>query len=205
MRLKERWNRLSVGERAALILSQAVVAGLVAAVFISFSLSFDSSEWQAALVIGALIVAPLEGCIVLAVATIAALRRSGISKPQPTKPGEFKTNLKAGIILWLSLGVIYFVGGYIADFTFPESEWAIKWRYGLETGLDGAVYYVEKQPHNCDFMTAPLGSKHCHYARVVATVRVNDGRVSYDDGKTWKTAEHDIRRTVYVTWNKVED
>jgi hypothetical protein len=28
---------------------------------------------------------------------------------------------------------------------------------------------IEHQPHDCDFMTAPMGQKHCHYQAHVET------------------------------------
>jgi hypothetical protein len=60
-------------------------------------------------------------------------------------------------------------------------------------------------PHNCDFLTAPLGSKHCHYERVVTTIRIRRDQMSEDEGKTWGPVTPGAKRTVYVSWNKVDD
>lgn len=52
--------------------------------------------------------------------------------------------------------------------------------------------FVEPKPHGCDFDDAPLGSKHCHYEKVVQTEKACDGP--------------DCRVTaVYESWKKVEE
>ena len=109
----------------------------------------------------------------------------------------------------IALGLLYQPGGYVADWLFPDSEWATRWRYGLEDDLEGAVYQFDKQPHDCEFMSAPMGSKHCHYERQVATIRIrtNQSRreVSFDEGRTWFSAEGTERRAVFVTWKNVQE
>lgn len=93
---------------------------------------------------------------------------------------------------------------------FPESELATKWRYSLDTDLKDAVYVFDKHPHDCEFLSAPIGSKHCHYDKEVAFIRVRNSQsggraVSYDDGKTWSPAEAGVRTTVLVSWSKVHE
>jgi hypothetical protein len=101
-------------------------------------------------------------------------------------------------------------GGYAAEWTFPESEWATKWRYGLDDDLKDADYVMERHPHDCEFMSAPLGDKHCHYDKAIITVRVRNGQsggrvVSYYEGKSWASADTGTRARVFVSWTKIQD
>jgi hypothetical protein len=69
-----------------------------------------------------------------------------------------------------------------------------------------------KQAHNCDFMTAPIGYKICHYEAEVSTVRTainaeDKPIISTDDGKSW-TSDESVPRTkssVWVSWKKVDE
>jgi hypothetical protein len=116
-----------------------------------------------------------------------------------------------GLGFLLAFAALYFVGGYVADWMFPASGWATKWRYSLDEDLKDADYAIDKQPHDCEFMSAPMGNKHCHYEKLVATVRIrydnNNSRweASIDEGKTWEPAQPGVRRTVVVSWRKVDD
>lgn len=129
--------------------------------------------------------------------------RFGQSDPKRRK--ELRRGL--GYVVLVMIGI--WLGGYPAMWLFPSSEWAIQWRYALVPDLDGAIITATPLPHDCEFLTAPLGSKHCHYEKTVFTVRIRsrDSRrlVSYDDGKTWSPAETTDKRAVFVAWNKVED
>lgn len=45
-----------------------------------------------------------------------------------------------------------------------NGETVVKQRLAYRFVIDASkVHVVEKRPHDCDFLTAPLGSKHCHY------------------------------------------
>jgi hypothetical protein len=47
-----------------------------------------------------------------------------------------------------------------------------EWRYTFRTGVKsyGApARVVERRPHDCEFFTAPIGRKHCHYEAVYET------------------------------------
>ena len=127
----------------------------------------------------------------------------------PAKTDRSETSILGRLLLIVVvLALLYVAGGYFAEWMFPESEWATKWRYNLDSDLTDAVYVMEKPPHNCEFLSAPIGDKHCHYDKVVHVVRVRDGpsgrEVSYD-GNSWSPAEPGVRATVYISWNKVED
>jgi hypothetical protein len=45
-----------------------------------------------------------------------------------------------------------------------------KTKYALEYETDSSKVFMEDKPHNCDWATAPLGAKNCHYEKDV-TVR----------------------------------
>lgn len=65
-------------------------------------------------------------------------------------------------------------------------------------------------PHDCDFLTAPLGQKNCRYNKRVLTVRVqtsasNARLVSYDEGQTWQKADPSIKPAIFVSWEKIPD
>jgi hypothetical protein len=51
---------------------------------------------------------------------------------------------------------------------------------------------IASEPHDCEFLTAPFGSKHCSYEKVVtkvmwATSVANSPIRSFDGGMTWET------------------
>lgn len=70
---------------------------------------------------------------------------------------------------------------------------------------------VSARPHDCEWGSAPLGDKHCHYDAQVQTVRTTiatDGKtplVSYDEGKTWSVNGWGATPSISVSWVKVEE
>jgi hypothetical protein len=47
-----------------------------------------------------------------------------------------------------------------------ESAWLAKEHATRQYGVpDSKIEFVGTRPHDCDFLTAPIGSKHCHYER----------------------------------------
>jgi hypothetical protein len=78
---------------------------------------------------------------------------------------------------------------------------------------------VGKQPHDCAFLAAPVGTKYCDYEREVSTLRwatsaAENPIVSYDDGKTWTPFTPDSSVTVpktdtvekvFISWKKTEE
>ena len=48
--------------------------------------------------------------------------------------------------------------------------WYSKWRLGFAYGVSSEKVLVDKAPHDCDFLAAPLGAKYCHYERNVETI-----------------------------------
>jgi hypothetical protein len=72
--------------------------------------------------------------------------------------------------------------------TDPTKIW-----YAVKNGVHADHVTVEKEPHDCEFSTAPLGNKQCHYeAREF---------VLTDE----KTPDRDAVRQVVVTYEKVND
>lgn len=48
--------------------------------------------------------------------------------------------------------------------------WYSKWRLGLAYNVSSGKVFVDKAPHDCDFLAAPLGAKYCHYERHMETI-----------------------------------
>jgi hypothetical protein len=85
-------------------------------------------------------------------------------------------------------------------------------RYAAQYHVSYDQVTVDKQPHDCEWLTAPLGDKNCHYdaeARIIRTGhREGTGQpvVSFDDGKTWEdNSGSKLSPAVYITWKKIED
>ena len=103
--------------------------------------------------------------------------------------------------------------------TLGGNAWHSKWRYAVQYGVDSGKVQIEKEPHDCDFLAAPLGRKYCRYEISVSTVRWATSTAglpiaSFDDGKTWSTftPEANVRvplystvEQVYVSWEKKDD
>jgi len=97
--------------------------------------------------------------------------------------------------------------------------WHSKWRYALQYNVNATEVQHQNQPHDCEFLTAPLGEKHCHYEPSVSTLRWATSTTglpiaSVDEGKTWETFTPDANVTVptnsrvekvYVSWEKKDD
>jgi hypothetical protein len=56
---------------------------------------------------------------------------------------------------------------------------------------------MDPEPHDCEFMSAPIGEKHCHCAR---TVTVSEPTLP-DAGPALQVPG----KAVHVTWEKVEE
>lgn len=109
---------------------------------------------------------------------------------------------------WLPLFLILVVAGV---FSLSDEAWHSKLRYAVQYGTDIHKVTIGEEPYDCEFFSAPVGNKHCHYERSVSTVRwatSTDGLpiVSVDDGKTWSTFTPDSGVTVpkYSTLEEVE-
>jgi hypothetical protein len=97
--------------------------------------------------------------------------------------------------------------------------WHGKWRYAFQYDVSSNKVQFEQEPHDCDFLAAPLGRKYCHYEISVLTVRWATSTAglpinSIDEGKTWNTFTPDASakvpksptvEEVYVSWEKKAD
>jgi hypothetical protein len=100
-----------------------------------------------------------------------------------------------------------------------DDKWPTKLRYSVQYRVRVSQVTVAKQPHNCDWLAAPLGSKNCHYDAVVQVVQIVSAKtgqrgVLQDDGKTvaWDNGNKppagtaaELHRELYVTWQEIED
>ena len=113
-----------------------------------------------------------------------------------------------GVFLWLTVG---------------KDMWHSKFRYSIQYGVSYGKITKAKEPRDCDWLSAPLGDKDCHYeVRMSKVLKANDTHgkpiVSYDGGATW-IADGESDRPVYpelpggttevvsvfLNWERVED
>jgi hypothetical protein len=90
--------------------------------------------------------------------------------------------------------------------------WHSKLRYVIQYQVSYDQVVKAKRPHDCDWLTAPLGDKNCQYEPQVQTVRTaisttGSPIVSYDDGKTWSANEGvpPVKNGVYISWQKTDE
>ena len=95
---------------------------------------------------------------------------------------SMKSNFAAPFIGLLRL-LLFVVPLFVLWFWFYPSSF-----YGFWYNADSDHVHIQAEPHDCDFLKAPLGFKECHYQRQV------------EAQKDSKTGE----RNVYIYWNKVE-
>lgn len=108
--------------------------------------------------------------------------------------------------------VVYYIFSLIGD------VWHSKWRYAVNYGVSEQDVSIDDEPHDCAFLTAPLGNKYCHYERAVFTVRWATSQAgqpiaSYDEGKTWTVfdpagrvvPQYSTVEEVHIGWDKKDD
>ena len=74
-------------------------------------------------------------------------------------------------------GTFWFYAIVIALIVGVPATWHSKWRYALQYNLSPSLISIDAQPHDCDFLSAPLGEKHCDYRRIVAPDLDDNGKV----------------------------
>jgi hypothetical protein len=77
-------------------------------------------------------------------------------------------------------------------FVLLDSVWVNRIRYAKQYSVDMDRVFMEPKPHDCDFIKAPIGMKHCHFDKSVVTQPpqpVQDEQVI----------------GVYINWTKVQD
>jgi hypothetical protein len=192
--------RRLAGFAAIVALIGTTVVAILAAVILGADVR---SNTAAAVALGAVSILGIVGAIVL-------YRRQ--PKPSATEArtrSEIWRERRNGLGALAVLALLWWVGSYVSIRVFPTYEWAYRWRYALEDGMTGAAVQIEPKPHDCEFLTAPVGTKHCHYDASVTTVRVRmDGSkklVSYDEGVTWEATDRSENPSVFVAWHRLED
>jgi hypothetical protein len=113
--------------------------------------------------------------------------------------------------LW---SVVVLIGiGVASWYYWPDAwTWNNLW-YSIQYGVRIDQVTIDKKPHDCDWNTAPLGSKNCHYeekaTKIIAGIGAKTGKliVSFDDGKTWQLDDpsNPSKSHVTIRWQKVEE
>ena len=104
----------------------------------------------------------------------------------------------AGAALWVAV-TIY-------NFSVGNQQW-----YAFEYHVPVKDVIVTPKPHDCEWGTAPLGNKNCHYERRIESVRVSKNLrtgepiVSFNNGRTWEPETIPTEPSVWVSWDRVED
>lgn len=100
--------------------------------------------------------------------------------------GKWLSYIVGGLFVLASLALVLpLIIQEGAMWLFPQSTFGYAMRYELP---DNKVV-IERQPHDCEWDSAPIGSKHCHYEKIVQTETDQNGKVT----------------AVYVNWQKVQD
>lgn len=66
--------------------------------------------------------------------------------------------------------ILFIIGLVLAGIAFAvwwvlPNDWRVK--YAAEYMLNNDQIFIDRKPHNCEWASAPLGDKHCHYEKVV--------------------------------------
>ena len=83
--------------------------------------------------------------------------------------------------------VLFIVVSSSLTVIFPQSPWA----YAMQYNTDSENVLIDGKPHDCAFLKAPIGSKYCHFEKIVVTQKGDE-------------VLHTKTR-VLVTWNKVSE
>jgi hypothetical protein len=94
------------------------------------------------------------------------------------------------------------VGLGLAAWWVLPNDWRVK--YAAEYQFDYDQILIDRKPHNCEWATAPLGDKHCHYEKVV-TVFNRKNEVIEGPAPTNPAPEDQKPVKVFVAWERVED
>jgi len=86
-------------------------------------------------------------------------------------------------------------GASVAPALFPESAWAYDFHNEFVGGRPPGTYefVIINKPRDCEFMSAPLGNKNCHYEKDVSEPIDVSG------------ADTEREYRIIVSWNYVED
>lgn len=108
------------------------------------------------------------------------------------------------------IGCFLIVAGVAAGLWFAIWGRHTSLRYQLEYSTKSEMVTIARKPADCDFLSAPLGRKDCHYEKTVFVEKfdvdpsVNRPIVSRDGGKSWTWNDGGPLKgaRVYVAWRK---
>lgn len=113
-----------------------------------------------------------------------ALRVTGVAAAWRTIRSAVITTL--AIAFWAGLVVLVLVALSPYLSSDPVKTW-----YAITLRVPADQVMIEKKPHDCEFQTAPLGNKNCHYEAHATTIKGSDS----PDGKPY----------AFVGYQKVAD
>jgi hypothetical protein len=121
----------------------------------------------------------------------------------------FAEHVRTALCLLLILGLCVLIVYWIIP---------VKTRYAWEYDTITNDVFISAKPHDCEFLTAPMGRKNCHYAKHVEAVKwqPDPDRVyfqskvvgpDHSDAFSSIPAERveDAHTKVYVTWIRESD
>jgi hypothetical protein len=127
------------------------------------------------------------------------------------KDVEKAVKSNASSSFWGGVSIVFFffiMTNWIGDM------WNSKIITAVRYGTSSDNVQVQKEPHDCDFLEAPLGRKPCRYVKIVSMVKFSVSTTgnpiqSFDDGKTWETVSEGSARPrgdyVVVSYTKHMD
>ena len=89
-----------------------------------------------------------------------------------------------------------------------ENMWNSRAVLALRYTVSTDQITTDEEPHDCDFLRAPLGDKGCSYAREITVIKTGTNAagehfVTYDNGKTWTPdPQQQAKSSVMVWWKK---
>lgn len=111
-----------------------------------------------------------------------------------------------------SVGLFFLGIGILAIWLIFFDGWHSKLRYSIEYSIPYDQVKIDQKAHDCEWETAPIGNKNCHYEAEVMTVHTsisteNKQIYSYDEGKTWlfNEAVSPAKPSATIYWKKIED
>jgi hypothetical protein len=113
-----------------------------------------------------------------------------LHKPRFAEPLQRLKARSIHVIGWL-LGVCVVL--FVLWWFLPD-DWKLKYAVQYWVSTDQVV--IERKPHNCEWGSAPLGDKHCHYKALVMPLDPR-GEVITAPGQT--------PTKVHVDWERVDE
>ena len=119
--------------------------------------------------------------VVIVAAIRYLLHRSGVAALWERIRGPVVLTVR--VVFWGVIGVGLLITAWPYLSLDPVKCW-----YALKNEVPADRIYIEKEPHDCEFQTAPLGSKNCHYT-----------------AKQYVERDENGKRSLIVAYEKVQD